>query len=103
MNRKKIVQFSLLSALFFGVFAAASYQSIYLMEIGMSGQQIGCGMALGSLAGLIVLPVWGMLSDYLGSSRKIFMLCMMMCGIFILMLTVMFGIYNRKQWKKVTA
>lgn len=71
----------MLSALFFGVFAAASYQSIYLMEIGMSGQQIGCGMALGSLAGLIVLPVWGMLSDYLGSSRKIFMLCMMMCGI----------------------
>ena len=25
------------------------------------------------------------------------------CGIFILMLTAMFGIYNRKQWKKVTA
>lgn len=47
----------------------------------MTGQQIGMGTSLGSLAGLLVLPVWGMVSDYLGSSRKIFMLCMAACAV----------------------
>lgn len=79
-KRKLQVQFSWILALFFCAFAATSYQSVYLMDIGYTGQQIGVGTSLGSLAGFLVLPLWGMLSDHLGSSRKIFMVCMLVCG-----------------------
>ncbi len=75
-RRKTVVRYSLVSALFFAAFAAASYQSVYLMELGLTSSQIGVGTSIGNLTGLIMLPIWGFISDKVGSPKPLFLLCM---------------------------
>lgn len=62
----------MIQALFFAIFAFTTYQTVYMHEIGINSQQIGTIVAIASFVGLMVSPMWGMLSDWLQSAGKPF-------------------------------
>lgn len=71
--RREFVKFSLAEGLFFAVFAIASYQTVFLQEMGLSSSRIGMIMSIGSVLGLITVPVWGMVSDFLHTAKGTFL------------------------------
>lgn len=73
MERKQAIRyFSLLQALFFGATGLWGYMNIYFRELGFSGQQVGTLTAVGTFAGMVLLPVTGMLGDKLRSPKRVF-------------------------------
>lgn len=74
-TRSSLFLFSLIQALYFGIFAVTSYQTVYLQEAGMASAQIGVIVAVSSGAGLVFSPVWGIVSDKLHSAKGTFLLC----------------------------
>lgn len=73
-NKKKriYIRFSLIQALFFSIFAVSTYQTVYMQEIGINSTQIGTIIAIASFVGLVASPVWGIISDWLQSARRPF-------------------------------
>lgn len=74
-TRGPLFRFSLIQALYFGIFAITSYQTIFLQDAGMSSAQIGFITAVSSGTGLVFAPVWGIVSDRLHSAKGTFLLC----------------------------
>lgn len=72
---RKLILFSVIQALYFGIFAVTSYQTVYLQNEAMTGTQIGMIVAVSSMTGLVASPLWGILSDRLRSARGTFLLC----------------------------
>lgn len=68
-----LIRFSLIEALFFAIFSVTSYQTNFLSEVaGLNSAQIGAVSSVGCIVGLIALPLWGVISDKLHSSRLLF-------------------------------
>ena len=77
MDRKKTIRY--LGAMYFLYIASNSfwtYSTNYFREIGFNSSQIGAINATGSFAAMLALPLIGVLSDKLGSPRRVFA-CMM--------------------------
>lgn len=81
-----IIRFSAIEALYFAMAAVASYQTSYLMEVGLSGTQIGTASSLAALVGMAALPLWGILSDWRGSAQLAAVFCIAAMGILYLLL-----------------
>lgn len=73
-TRKILLRFCLIQALYFGIFATTSYQTVYLQEVGLTSAQIGWIVSISSLVGLVISPVWGLVSDRLHSAKGTFLL-----------------------------
>lgn len=73
-TRKILLRFCLIQALYFGIFAITSYQTVYLQDEGLTSAQIGWIVSISSLVGLVASPVWGIVSDRLRSAKGTFLL-----------------------------
>lgn len=71
------VRFSIINAMYFAIVAVTTYQTVYLQEAGLSSSQIGSIVAAASFLGLLVIPVWGIVSDMLHSAKIPFLLCVL--------------------------
>lgn len=77
MDKKKTIGY--LGAMYFLYIASNSfwmYSTNYFREIGFGSDQIGLINATGSFAAMFMLPLTGILSDKIGSPRRVFA-CMM--------------------------
>lgn len=83
--KKGYIEFSLVEALFFAIFSITSYQTVFLQETGLTSSQIGLIVSASALVGLIAVPIWGMISDYLHTARKTFLVS-------IVVTSLMYGI-----------
>jgi len=61
-----------LCSMFWFAWAFGCYQTVYLQEIGFSASQLGLLNAISSGVGIVSVSFWGMVSDKLGSLRKVF-------------------------------
>ena len=68
-KKRAVLRFAVVEFLFFAVVASSTYQTPFLKEIGFSSVQIGWITAIGSIIGMVLLPVWGIISDKMNSSR----------------------------------
>lgn len=75
-TRKTLLQFSIIQAMYFAIFAVTSYQTVYLQEEGLNSAQIGLIVSTSSLVGLVFSPMWGRLSDCFHSAKGTFLLTM---------------------------
>lgn len=78
-------QQSLILALFSGVYwfagAFSVYQSVYLQQEGFSASQLGLLNAICSGVTIASVSFWGMVSDKIGSLRKVFLVILVGSGI----------------------
>ena len=65
--------------MFWFAYAFGCYQTVYLQEIGFSASQLGLLNALSSGVGILAVPFWGMVSDKIGSLRKV-LVTLLVCG-----------------------
>lgn len=65
----------LLEFLYWASLCSNSYLSQFLRETGMSGVAVGSAMAAIAFVGMAAPPVFGIISDKIGSSRRVFILC----------------------------
>ena len=65
----------LLEFLYWASLCSNSYLSQLLRETGMSGVAVGSAMAAIAFVGMAAPPVFGIISDKIGSSRRVFILC----------------------------
>ncbi len=77
MDTKKSLyaRYSAFTVFFYISLSLSNYISVYLNENGFTGTQIGAIMSVSSLAAAVSLPVWGIVSDKLGSARKTMAVC----------------------------
>lgn len=61
-----------LCSMFWFAWAFGCYQTVYLQEIGFSASQLGLLNAVSSGVGIVSVSFWGMVSDKLGSLRKVY-------------------------------
>lgn len=81
------LQFSLLEFLFFGACAAYyPFFVLYMQELGFSNTTIGTIIAINSFIVIIAPTFWGIVSDWLRSIRKVFILCMSTASVLLLSL-----------------
>ncbi|MEM7343788.1 MAG: MFS transporter [Chloroflexota bacterium] len=79
---------------FAGVAIFMPYIALYLIEIGMSGAQVGILLGSMPLASFLVQPLWGLVSDIYGLRRVALTLgCL---GVAIG--TIIFGLVNQFRW-----
>lgn len=74
--------------LFFCAYAGSAFVAAYLKERGYSPAAVGVLLALVNCAGVVASPVMGTLSDRLGSSRRVLMLCVAVESVLLLFLPV---------------
>jgi PPP family 3-phenylpropionic acid transporter len=83
------IRFALIEILFFSIFAITSYQTVFLIEIGLTGSQIGILSSLGAVIGMAALPVWGMAGDRMRSAKIIFTICIAATSLMYVLFPVM--------------
>jgi predicted MFS family arabinose efflux permease len=83
----------LIQLLAFGSFASMNYYSVFLRGIGFSGEQLGLWGSLVSLIGMVTLPVWGLMADKMGSSKRLYLLAMAAFGCIYCLLPLLGGLY----------
>lgn len=72
------------NSLFWLAWAVGSYQAVYLQQVGFSASQLGLLNALTSAVTIASLAFWGMVSDRIGSLRRVL----------FTLLTVSFALYT---------
>ncbi|MFW6006839.1 MAG: MFS transporter [Bacillota bacterium] len=77
--------FKLFNFFFYMSFAPMSYLNMYLSDIGLSSVQIGSIHSGARLIALLVLPFWGMISDYYKANKKLLLIAL--SGSIILLLS----------------
>ncbi len=68
-----------LCGIFWFAWAFGCYQTVYLQEIGFSASQLGLLNAISSGVAIVSVAFWGMVSDKLGSLRKV-LITLLVCG-----------------------
>jgi len=66
---------ALLQFTYWAALCSSSYLSQYARELGMSGVAVGTMAALIAAMGMVAPPIFGIVADKIGSSRKVFLLC----------------------------
>ena len=79
-DRSLKIRFALLNAAFCAACCILTYQNVYLIEQGYSSVEIGLATSVAGVIGAVILPAFGMLSDKIGSSKRIYLLTMIICG-----------------------
>ena len=59
------------NSIFWFSWSFGSYQTIYLQEVGFTASQLGLLNALTSILSIASVSFWGMVSDRIGSLRKV--------------------------------
>ena len=80
-TRKRLLLFSLVEALYFAVFAITSYQTVFLQDKGLRSEQIGLIVSVSSMTGLVISPLWGIISDRLHSAKGTFLVTVSVSGV----------------------
>lgn len=70
-NVKQAINLGSLSAFFWFAWAFGCYQAVYLQSIGFSASQLGLLNSISSGVGIASVAFWGMVSDRIGSLRKV--------------------------------
>ena len=65
------MQFKLFNLIFYMGIATVAYFNIYFRDIGLTSTQIGNINSLGKGAALVLLPLWGMISDYYKVNKRL--------------------------------
>ncbi len=73
-GKKEYIKFAMIEALYFAIFAFTTYQTVFLKDLGITSSQIGTIVSIASVTGLVVSPLWGIVSDMLHSARMTFWL-----------------------------
>jgi nitrate/nitrite transporter NarK len=60
----------------FSAFVTINYYNVFLKEIGFTSTQMGIWGSVVGLTGVIVLPLWGIISDKTRSTKFTFLLAM---------------------------
>ena len=66
-----------INSVFWFAWAFGSYQTIYLQQAGFSASQLGVLNALTSIFSIASVAFWGMVSDRMGSLRKVLILVLL--------------------------
>merc|ERR1711871_1457728 len=76
-----------LSLLWAVAFVARSFQgrflAIFFQDLGMSNTEVGYLLATSSLLGLLVVPLWAGLCDYLGGQRQVLLSTVPISGVIV--------------------
>lgn len=78
-----------IEAIYFAAFAILTYQTGFLDKIGYSSSRIGLITSIGLIIATLALPLWGLVSDRLGSAKKIFALCLLGLTVVYLLLSLL--------------
>lgn len=70
-NTKQALNLGSLSGFFWFAWAFGCYQTVYLQSIGFSASQLGLLNSISSGVGIASVAFWGMVSDRMGSLRKV--------------------------------
>lgn len=70
-STKQALNLGSLSGFFWFAWAFGCYQTVYLQSIGFSASQLGLLNSLSSGVGIASVAFWGMVSDRIGSLRKV--------------------------------
>ncbi|MDR3084890.1 MAG: MFS transporter [Christensenellaceae bacterium] len=92
-NRGAFRGLILIQLLAFGSFASMNYYSVFLRGIGFSGEQLGLWGSVVSLIGMVTLPVWGLMADKMGSSKRLYLVAMVAFGCVYCLLPFLGGLY----------
>ena len=65
------MQFKVFNFIFYMIIAVLSYLNIYFKDIGLSSTQIGALNSVAKGVALLILPFWGILSDYYQANKKL--------------------------------
>ena len=68
--------FKLFNFFFYMSFAPMNYLNMYLRDIGLSSVQIGSIHSGARLVALMVLPLWGVISDYYKANKKLLLVAL---------------------------
>ena len=77
-NRRVYRRIVLLQLLAYGSYAPMNYYSVLLKNIGFDSARIGLLGSISSVIAAATLPLWGVLSDKIGSARKMFLSSMVL-------------------------
>ncbi len=76
---KQALNLAALSGVFWFAWSFGCYQTVYLQEIGFSASQLGLLNAVSSGVGIASVSFWGMVSDRIGSLRRV-LITILVCG-----------------------
>lgn len=74
-KRSLYVRYSLIVFLFYFTVGTVAYLSTYLQEQGLTATEIGTYFSIASIIAAVMLPIWGVISDRIGSARNTFLIC----------------------------
>lgn len=72
---KKRITLSAHQMLFFMSYVCISFNVVLMQNKGLSNTTIGTILAVTAVISIVMQPVWGFVSDWIQSTRKIFILC----------------------------
>ncbi|MFW5981447.1 MAG: MFS transporter [bacterium] len=71
------ITFKAFYLLYYMYVAAITYLNLYLNEIGISATQLGFMTSISRGLAIVILPLWGMLADYFGATKKVLMIALL--------------------------
>lgn len=78
---KKRIRFSGFEFLFWACFAVSPFIVVFMREQGFQNGKIGLVLSINAVIGIVTQPVWGLISDWLKSFKKVFLICMSVCSV----------------------
>lgn len=90
-HRKLLAYFSSLEFFFWAAMATNSFVVVYLSAKGMSNVGIGIVLALNNLMTIVGQPIWGVVSDKMGSTRKVLIICVAGASLMSVILPLAYG------------
>ncbi len=78
--RKRLL-LSSMQFMFWAAFGIAPFIVVLLREQKLDSITIGLMLSINSFIGIFGQPIWGMVSDWVKSAKKVFILCMSVCTI----------------------
>lgn len=83
---KPRIQFIIVEIFFWCAISATMFNVVYLNELNVSSSAIGMLLAVNALVSMLAQPLWGWISDRLGSSKKVLIFCLGMSALCYLVL-----------------
>jgi oligosaccharide:H+ symporter len=83
---KPRLQFIIVEAFFWCALSVTMFNVVYLNELKVSSTIIGMILGSNALISIFAQPIWGWISDKIGSSKKVLMLCICVSSLCYLLL-----------------
>lgn len=81
-TRQTTLKLLLIELLFWLCSALFTYFSVFFQSLGFSASATGNITALNSIIGVLTIPVWGLLSDKIGSTKKVLIVTLVGTAVF---------------------